>query len=197
MESIAFSDGRPSVARDGSDEPEFFSLTISTSPGPDAVSRVVVRGFGRAENVQGEGKLPGCHPILEEVTGPALGVDTSPGAVQLGWSVWAPYQMADPTPRHTSQHVPLDDRAARVTVPLFAPAPPPAPAPAPPAASALLMADPMDPLPPPEGDAPTVPVPTPLPLVTVTLTVDGLVVAPATYETDGSEAERVPTSSAP
>jgi hypothetical protein len=148
---------------------------------------------------QGVGKLPCCQPMLDEVTGPVAGVEVKAGAVQLDCAVWAPNQVADPSPRHTSQHVPLDDRAVRVTVPLAdpAPLPVPTPLPAPAAASAPLMAAPMDPPAPPEAEGlPPVEV-APLPLVTVMLTVDAVVVGPATYETDGSEADSVLISREP
>jgi hypothetical protein len=86
--------------------------------------------------------------MLDEVTGPGTGADVKAGAVQLDWPVWAPNQAAEPAARHTSQHVPLDERAVRVTVPLAVPDPDPPPFPVPspvpaaPAASALLMAAP-------------------------------------------------------
>jgi hypothetical protein len=90
--------------------------------------------------------------------------------VQVGWSVWAPYHEAEPWPFHTSQQVPSDERAARVTVPPPPPLlAPPTDAPAP-AASTPLMAAPTDP---PAGAL----VPPP---VAATLTVDALVVGPET-----------------
>lgn len=137
---------------------------------------------------QALGNPPCCHPMLVEVTGPATGAAAKAGAVQLDWPVWAPNQVADPELRQTSQQIPSDEWAVRVTLPLDADAP------VPPAASAPLMADPMDPL---DGEAAPAPeAPSPV-LVTAMLTVDALVVGPVTKETDGSEADSDPMSSEP
>jgi hypothetical protein len=63
--------------------------------------------------------------MLELETGPAVGGEASPGAVQLGWSVWAPYQVPDPDDFQANQQVPPVDRTASVTLP-----PPELPSPA-------------------------------------------------------------------
>jgi hypothetical protein len=115
--------------------------------------------------------------MLDEVTGPAVGAATRAGAEQLDWPVLAPNQVADPSPRHTSQHVPSDERAARVTVPVTDPDAPRLGAAAEPAAapSALLMAEPEDP--PAAGTPASEGLP---PFVTAMLTAAAPVVGPTT-----------------
>jgi hypothetical protein len=154
---------------------------------------MVVEGVAKRDRCrQPAGKLPCCHPMLDDVTGPGVGVDASAGAVHAERWVWAPYQVADPADFDANQHVPLVEWLASVTVPLSAPTPfaPAASAPpmtAPPAPPTLLG-------PPPAAPPPLAPPPAP---VNATLMVDGLDVGPATNEIEGSEVDSEAMSSAP
>ncbi len=78
------------------------------------------RDGGRATDLegQGDGKLPCCQPIADEDTGPGVGVAASEGAVQLERLVCAPYQAGPGPPLQTSQHVPPEERSARVSPPV-------------------------------------------------------------------------------
>ena len=140
---------------------------------------------------QPAGKLPCCHPMLDDVTGPGVGADTSAGAVHAERWVWAPYQVADPADFHANQHVPLVEWLASVTEPLSAPTPFAPAASAPP--TTAPPAPPTSPGPPPE----TPPLAPPAAPLNATLMVDGLEVGPATNEIEGSEADSEAMSSAP
>lgn len=154
---------------------------------------MVVEGVRRLRCGQPAGKLACCHPMLDDVTGPDVGVDESAGAVHVERWVWAPYQVADPAACHTNQHVPLVERLASVTVPLLPAAPLP---PGTPAAPVTPPMAPPTPLEPPVGSPPLPPAPPPAP-VKATLMVEGLDVGPATNEVEGSELDSDAMSRAP
>jgi hypothetical protein len=70
--------------------------------------------------------------MLEAETGPAVGTEARAGALQLGWPVWAPYQVPDPDDFQANQQVPPVERTASVTLP-------PPPLPTPPTTAMLIV----------------------------------------------------------
>lgn len=65
----------------------------------------------------GGGKPFRCQPMAVVEADEATGAASSDGAWQEVWLVCAPNQVP-PEPAHTTQQVPLADRATRVTLPL-------------------------------------------------------------------------------
>ena len=148
-------------------------------PRPPGGARSLVEAPGRpGPVVRARGSFPAATRCWTHSPVPLPGRTTGP--VPCSWADRSGRRTRWPTPlpRQTNQHVPLDERAVRVTDPL-APgvgAPEPTPTPAPPAASALLIAEFTDPSPA-ADEAPLEPA---LPPVTAILTAEALVVGPAT-----------------